>query len=315
MNTEYVSVSSSSVNLSWQLYSNDDESEKPFQPVLSKKKTQQVKKVTQKIISSQGEDDSFQAPEYVSFLSVNFSWQLYSNDNESETPFQPVPSKKKTRQVKISSQGEDDSLQAREYVPFLSVNLFWQSYSNDDSLQDHQSLQKRSNNAQEVKKTGHNKRADLDDLPRKNKTQLSKTSDDASAKRPKPRPIKKASKTQGNTGIPSPQAAEEAPRHGPAPTTANKSETSRTTANNAVTVEKTFKPPAPKNVKKSVSKMKPDSIASKTANSNLSGDQDEDRKEREEMLASPVKGSDAQAAGTVSRITLFDCIFYISPSM
>jgi hypothetical protein len=213
---------------------------------------------------------------------------LYSNDDESENPFQPVPSKKKTQQVKkvvtpkvISSQ-EEDVL-----------------------LQDHQSLQKRSNKAQGVKKTDHDNRADHDDLPREIKTQLSKPSDDASAKRPKPRPTKKASKTQGNS---IPQAAEEAPRHGPAPTTANKSETSRTTANNAVTVEKASKPPAPKKLKKPVSKMKPDSIAIRTANGSLSGD--EDQKEREEMLASPVKGSDAQAASTVSRITLvFDCIF------
>ena len=213
---------------------------------------------------------------------------LYSDDNESENSFQPVPSKKKTQQVKkvtpkvISSQDEDDL------------------------LQDHQSLQKRSNKAQEVKKTSHNNRAD--DLPREIKTQLSKPSDDTSAKRPKPRPIKKASKTQGNSIS---QAAEEAPRHGPAPTTANKSETSRTTANNAVTVEKASKPPASKILKKSVSRMKPDSIAIRTANGSLSGD--EDQKEREEMLASPVKGSDAQAASTVSRITLFDCIFTSLP--
>ena len=122
----------------------------------------------------------------------------------------------------------------------------------------------------------------------------------------------KASKTQGNS---IPEAAEEAPCQGPAPMMANKSETSRTTANNAVTVEKASKPPAPKNSKKPVPKMKPDSIAIRTANGSLSGD--EDQKEREEMLASPVKGSDAQAASTVSRITLFkfDCIFYMSLSM
>jgi hypothetical protein len=66
-------------------------------------------------------------------------------------------------------------------------------------------------------------------------------------------------------------------------------------------------------LRKTVSKMKPDSIAIRTANGSLSGD--EDQKEREEMLASPVKGSDAQAASTVSQITLFDCICYISPSM
>jgi hypothetical protein len=147
------------------------------------------------------------------------------------------------------------------------------SQGEDDSLQDHQSLQKRSNKAQEVKKTGHNNRADSDDLPRENKTQLSKASDDASAKRPKPRPIKKALKTQGNSTL---QAAKEAPRHGPAPMTANKSETSRTTANNPVTVEKASKPPAPKNLKKPVSKMKPDSIAIiKTVNGSLSGDEDQ----------------------------------------
>jgi hypothetical protein len=192
------------------------------------------------------------------------------------------------------------------------------SQGEDDLLQDNKSLQKRSNKAQEVKKTGHNNRAD-DLVPRKNKTQLSKASDDVSEsanlkpERPKPRPLKKASKTQGNSDS-IPQAAEEAqaPHRSP-PTTANKSETSRTTANNPVTVEKASKPPAPKNLKKTVSKMKPDSIAIKTANGSLSGD--EDQKEREEMLASPVKGSDAQAASTVSQITLFDCIFYISPSM
>jgi hypothetical protein len=214
---------------------------------------------------------------------------LYSNDDESENPFQPVPSKKKMQQVKMTPKVNTGS-----------------SQDEDDLLQDHQSLQKPSNKAQEVKKPGRNNRAE--DLPCKN-TQLSKASDDASAKRPKPRPTKKASKTQGNNIPQAADGAEEAPRHGPAPTTmANKSETSRTTANNAVTVEM-----APKNLKKPVSKMKPDSIAIRTANGSLSGD--EDQKEREEMLASPVKGSDAQAASTVSQITLFDCIFYIPPSM
>jgi hypothetical protein len=59
--------------------------------------------------------------------------------------------------------------------------------------------------------------------------------------------------------------------------------------------------------------MKPDSITFRTANGSLSGD--EDQKECEEMLASPVKGLDAQAASTVSQITLFNCIFYITFSM
>jgi hypothetical protein len=54
------------------LYSDDDESEIP-QPVPSKKKTQPVKKVTPKVITSQGEDDSLWAREYVPVFSVKFS--------------------------------------------------------------------------------------------------------------------------------------------------------------------------------------------------------------------------------------------------
>ena len=70
---------------------------------------------------------------------------------------------------------------------------------------------------------------------------------------------------------------------------------------------KASNPPAPK--RKSLPKVpaKPNSIVIMTANGGHSGD--EDQKEREEMLASPVKGSDAQTASTVSPITLLDCIF------
>ena len=144
---------------------------------------------------------------------------------------------------------------------------------------------------------------------------VSKASDDASAK---PQQVKKASKTQGNK---IPQADEEAPRH-PAPnvcTMANKSETSRTTANNPVSVVKESKPFSSMPKKKSLSKLKPDSITIKTTKRSLSGDDSQDQKEREEMLASPVKGSDAQTASKVSLITLIDsdCIFtslfYIRP--
>ena len=84
-------------------------------------------------------------------------------------------------------------------------------------------------------------------------------------------------------------------------TIANKSETSSlssTTADNSVSVAKASKPPVSKK-----KLPKPDSITLKTANGNLSGD--EDKKEREELLASPVKGSDAQAASSVSQIILF----------
>ena len=42
---------------------------------------------------------------------------------------------------------------------------------------------------------------------------------------------------------------------------------------------------------------KPDSIIIKAVNGSIS--EDEDQREREEMLASPVKGSDAQAASVV----------------
>ena len=134
---------------------------------------------------------------------------------------------------------------------------------------------------------------------------VSKASDDASAK---PQQVKKASKTQGNK---IPQADEEAPRH-PAPnvcTMANKSETSRTTANNPVSVAKESKPFSSVPKKKSLSKLKPDSITIKTAKRSLSGDDSQDQKEREEMLASPVKGSDAQTASKVSLITLIDSDF------
>jgi hypothetical protein len=231
---------------------------------------------------------------------------LYSNDDSEST--QPAPSKKKTQQVKkvtpslkvISSQGKDDSLQARRSLSHQAED------ANDDSILD-RSLQKRLNLAQEVKKTnrGNRDRHSLLLQTRKNKTQLvegiSKASDDASAK---PQQVKRASKTQGND---IPQAAEEAPRR-PVPNVP-KSENSRTTANNPVSIAKASKPPAPK--KKSSPKLKPDSIAITTANGSISGD-DEDQKEREEMLASPVKGSDARTASTVSQITLFDCIFTLS---
>ena len=74
----------------------------------------------------------------------------------------------------------------------------------------------------------------------------------------------------------------------PQATVANKSETFRTTASNSVSasVVKASKPPAPK--KKVLPKAKLDSITIKTG---LSGDEDE--KEQEDMLASPVKGLDA----------------------
>ena len=83
---------------------------------------------------------------------------------------------------------------------------------------------------------------------------------------------------------------------------ANKSETFWTTASNSVSVVKASKPPAPK--KKVLPKAKLDSIAIKTS---LSGDEDE--KEWEDMLASPVKGSDAQTVSTVSQVTILDCNF------
>ena len=188
----------------------------------------------------------------------------------------------------ISSQGKDDSPQARKSLSHQADDA--NHYSID------RSLQKRSRKAQEDKKTSRGDRDDLLLQTGENKTQLRVTSSAKSQQ------DKKASKTQGNY---IPQAAEdsEAPKYS-AHTTTNKSETSRTTASNPVSVAK-----VPKN--KSLPKVKPDSISIKTANSSLSGD--EDQKEREEMLASPVKGSDAQTASTVSQIILFDCTFMSLP--
>ena len=188
----------------------------------------------------------------------------------------------------ISSQGKDDSPQARKSLSHQADDA--NHYSID------RSLQKRSRKAQEDKKTSRGDRDDLLLQTGKNKTQLRVASSAKSQQ------DKKASKTQGNH---IPQAAEdsEAPKYS-AHTTTNKSETSRTTASNPVSVAK-----APKN--KSLPKVKPDSISIKTANGSLSGD--EDQKEREEMLASPVKGSDAQTASTVSQIILFDCTFMSLP--
>ena len=119
--------------------------------------------------------------------------------------------------------------------------------------------------------------------------------------------VKKTAKTQGNN---IPQATAEVSSTGirlrPAPnvtTTANESETScRSTANNSVSIAMASKSPVPK--------LKPDFISIKTADGDLSGDDhDEDQRECEEMLASPVKGSDAQTASMVSQITFFDRIF------
>jgi hypothetical protein len=209
--------------------------------------------------------------------------ESYSND-ESESNFQPVPSKKKTQKVKnlkvaprvISYHDEDDLLQARGASQS-------QSHRAEDA---NRNSQKHSRKAQ----TPENK-------PR---------GDNTSAK---PQQVKKGSKTQGNN---IPQAAEEAPTR---PTTVKKSETSRTTADNhPVGIAKASNPPASKKEALPKPPVKPDSISIKTVNGNLSGD--EDQKEREEMLASPVKGSDAQTASTVSQITLFDRIFtslYVRP--
>lgn len=118
--------------------------------------------------------------------------------------------------------------------------------------------------------------------------------------------VKKTAKTQGNNV---PQATAEVSSTGirlrPAPnvtTTANESETSRrSTANNSVSIAMASKSPVPK--------LKPDFISIKTADGDLSASGDEDQREREEMLASPVKGSDAQTASMVSQITFFDRIF------
>ena len=91
-------------------------------------------------------------------------------------------------------------------------------------------------------------------------------------------------------------------------------ETSRTTVNNPVSIVKASNPPVPK--KKSLPKKsaKPDSIIIKTANLNgsLSKSGDEDQKECEEMLASPVKGSDAQTASTVSPNNAVTIFFHCS---
>ena len=85
--TEYVSVSSESVNPSWQLYSNDNERETPFQAVPSKKKAQQVKKVTPKVITSQGKDDSVWAREYVLVSSVIFFLTIVQQRQWERKPF------------------------------------------------------------------------------------------------------------------------------------------------------------------------------------------------------------------------------------
>ena len=196
--------------------------------------------------------------------------ESYSNYN------QPVPSKKKKQQLEvknvtlktriISSQDEDVSLQARKTRSL--------SHQAEDATID-TPLRKHSRKSQEVKKTRHGTgKRDDSDLPLQ------------------------THETQGND---TPQAAEEAPRH-PTPnvhTTANNSETSRTTANNRVSIVKASKPPRAEPKKKSLPKSKPDSITIKTTNGSLSGD--EDQKEREEMLASPVKGLDVETASTVSR--------------
>ena len=94
-------------------------------------------------------------------------------------------------------------------------------------------------------------------------------------------------------------------------------ETSCTTVNNPVSIVKASNPPAPKKKSLPIKSAKPDSIVIKTANLNSSLSGDEDQKEREEMLASPVKGSDAQTASTVSpnnalRLHLY---IYYYPSM
>jgi hypothetical protein len=216
----------------------------------------------------------------------------------------------KTQQVKkvspkvFSYQDKDNLLQARGASQSQSHRA---KDANHNTGSIDRSLQKHSRKAREVKKT------DRDDLllqTRENKTQLIERVSEASAK---PQQVKKASKTQGNN---IPQAAEGRPAPNNVDTTAKKSDTSksRTTADNPVGIAKASKPPASK--KKALPKqlVKPDSISIKTIDGNLSGD--EDQKEREEMLASPVKGSDAQTASTVSQITLFDRIItslYVRP--
>lgn len=229
--------------------------------------------------------------------------------------FERVPSKKKTQQVNnatlrgpgISSQGEDDSLQSM-------------SQQAEDAYHDSidRSLQKRSRKNQAVTKTSHGgNREDLREDS--DKTQLVKRvskaskSDDASAK---PQQVKKASKTQGHNIPPAVEEAQTPGRSAPnvrttttARAVANKSETSRTTAINRVSITKASNPPVPK--KKSHPKLKPDSISIKTANGGLSGD--EDQREREEMLASPVKGLVAQTASKVSQITFFGYVFTSLP--
>ena len=68
-------------------------------------------------------------------------------------------------------------------------------------------------------------------------------------------------------------------------------ETSHTMTYNAVGVAKVFKAPVPKK------SAKPDSIIIKAMNGSIS--KGEDQRESKEMLASPVKGCNAQAAGVV----------------
>lgn len=213
---------------------------------------------------------------------------------------QQVKQATQTSNSKVINYGEDDSFQARLLQATRSqshqaADLDANQISIDGSVQKH------SREAQKVNKTSHGNRDNLLFQTHENETQLGDASESAN-----PRKVKKAPKTQGNNF---PQAAE-APEH-PTPnvqTIANKSETSsssRTTADNSVSVAKASKPPVSKG-----ELPKPDSITLKTANGNLSGD--EDKKEREELLASPVKGSDAQAASSVSQIILFDCIFIYS---
>ena len=146
---------------------------------------------------------------------------------------------------KRSSAREDDLLQARKSLSHQAKD------ANYDGID--RSLQKSSSKAQEVRKTSHGNRDNLLQTC-ENRNQLvervSKASEDTSSK---PQQVKKASKTQGNN---IPQATEEAPRHlaSNVPTMADKSKTSRTTANNQVSVTKASNTPALK--KKSSPKMK-----------------------------------------------------------
>lgn len=208
-----------------------------------------------------------------------------------------------TSNSKVINYGEDDSFQARLLQAAATRSQSHQAADLDaNQISIDGSVQKHSREAQKVNKTSHGNRDNLLLQTHENETQLGDASESAN-----PRKVKKAPKTQGNNF---PQAAE-APEH-PTPnvqTIANKSETSslsRTTADNSVSVAKASKPPVSKK-----KLPKPDSITLKTANGNLSGD--EDKKEREELLASPVKGSDAQAASSVSQIILFWLHIYILP--